>query len=118
MHAGIHETFGLVILEAMACGRPVVAMRAAAIPELLAGTAGVMAHPQADPARAAGNLAAAVDSLYERDLEAMGVAARAHVVGNYGWTRAFQTLMARYQAAVSARALPAATGALPRAGAG
>jgi len=118
VHAGIHETFGLVILEALACGRPVVAMRAGAIPELLVADAGIMAEPDGDPARAAANLAAAVDSLYERDLEAMGKAARAHVVGNYSWTRAFQMLMARYQAAVSTRSLPAAAGALPRAGTG
>jgi hypothetical protein len=66
-----------------------------------------MAEPHADPARAAANFAAAVAALYERDPDAMGSAARAHVVGNYGWNRALQGLMSCYQAAVSARRLPA-----------
>ncbi len=103
VHAGVHETFGLVILEALACGRPVVAMRAGAVPELLTEATGVMAEPHGDPARVAANLAAAIDSLYERDLDALGRAARAHVVGSYSWTRALQGLMARYQAAVGVR---------------
>lgn len=107
VHAGVHETFGLVILEALACGRPVVAMRAGAVPELLDETAGVMAEPHDDPSRAAANLAQAIAALYERDLDALGRAARAHVVGNYSWNRSLQALMARYQAAVSTRALPA-----------
>jgi alpha-1,6-mannosyltransferase len=108
VHAGMHETFGLVILEALACARPVVAMRAGAVPELLDERAGVLAEPAGDPARAAANLAAAVAALYDRDLDALGAAARAHVTGNYGWTRALQSLMGRYQAAVGARHLPAA----------
>ena len=43
-------------------------------------------------------------------------AARRHVLGNFSWTRALQGLMARYQAAVSARDLPAATESLTPAG--
>jgi len=106
VHAGIHETFGLVILEALACGRPVVGMRAGAVPELLDDRVGALADTHESPTRTASNLAAAIAALYERDLDALGLAARQHVVRNFSWNRALQSLMACYQAAVSARRLP------------
>jgi glycosyltransferase involved in cell wall biosynthesis len=109
-----YEGWANVFLEAMACGRPVVAMRAGAVPELLDDRVGVMAEP-GEPRRAAANLAAAIAALYERDLDALGSAARQHVVGNHSWNRALQSLMARYQSAISARELPAVAGALTRA---
>ena len=100
----------------MACGRPVVAVRAGAVPELLDERAGVLAEPHADTATAAASFAAAIASLYERDRDALGCAARRHVVENYSWTRALQGLMARYQSAVAAHQLPAVARALARAG--
>jgi alpha-1,6-mannosyltransferase len=103
VHAGEHETFGLVVLEAMACGRPVVALRAGALPEIVESNAGVLADPHANPEATAANLAAAIHSLFERDLDAVGAAARRHVESNYSWSRALQGLMSRYQAAVGAR---------------
>jgi alpha-1,6-mannosyltransferase len=112
VHAGVHETFGLVLLEAMACGRPVVAMRAGAVPELVPESAGMLAAPHDDDAAAAGNLAEAVSALYERDLDALGLAARAHVEANYSWSRTLQQLMTRYQVAAGMMRAPAMADAL------
>jgi alpha-1,6-mannosyltransferase len=112
VHAGEHETFGLVVLEAMACGRPVVAMRAGALPELVEKNAGVLAEPDADAELGAAKFAAAVAALYDRDLDAVGAAARRHVETNYSWSRALQGLMSKYQAALVARRRVAVDGAV------
>ncbi len=51
------EPFGLVVIEAMACGRPVVGTAAGAIPEILDdGQTGLLVEPE-DPAALAGALA-------------------------------------------------------------
>ncbi|MEO8018041.1 MAG: glycosyltransferase [Pseudomonadota bacterium] len=110
VHAGTHETFGLVVLEAMACGRPVVAMRAGAMPELVDDSVGILAEPHVDAGVTAANLAAAIEALYQRDFAAVGAAARRHVVSNYSWSRALQAIMTRYQSVVAARRLPALAG--------
>jgi alpha-1,6-mannosyltransferase len=83
VHAGSAETFGLVVLEAMACGRPVVGVRAAAVAELVDQHVGVTA------ARANGRLfAQAIRDLYDHDVDALGRAARGRVLERYSWERA------------------------------
>jgi glycosyltransferase involved in cell wall biosynthesis len=84
------------------------------MPEIVAPRTGVLAEPDEDPDVAAGNLAEAVAQLYETDLDAAGAAARAHVLANFSWSRALQTLMARYQAAAGLRHLPATTAGFAR----
>jgi alpha-1,6-mannosyltransferase len=110
VHAGTKETFGLVILEAMACGRPVVAVRAAAIPELVDDEVGLLAEPGSGA-----SMAAAIAELYERDIEALGANARAKVERKFTWNRAFQSQMATYRALLSRErvAVPAAELAEP-----
>ena len=101
VHAGTKETFGLVILEAMACGRPVVAARAGAFPEFIDESVGVLAEPYD-----AASMAEAIAALYERDLDALGAAARARVLRQFTWHRAFHAQMATYASLVGTQRLP------------
>jgi alpha-1,6-mannosyltransferase len=91
VHAGAHETFGMIVIEAMACGRPVIGLHAGAIPELIDASVGLLADP-GNPA----SLAAAIAALYERDLNALGRAAHARVERYYTWDSAFTRLLERY----------------------
>jgi hypothetical protein len=73
---------------------------------------GLMSEPHEDADIAAKRFADTVSALYERDLDAMGAAARQHVEAHYSWTRALQGLMTRYQAAVSSRQRVSVAGSL------
>ncbi len=101
VHAGTKETFGLVTLEAMACGRPVVVARAGAFPEFVDESIGTLAEPNSAP-----GMAEAIAALYERDLDAVGAAARARVLRHFTWSRAFHTQLAAYASLLGARRLP------------
>jgi len=99
VHAGTKETFGLVLLEAMACGRPVVAARASAVPEIVDQNVGVLAEPGDGE-----SMAEAIRALYERDIEAVGAAARTRVLKQFTWAQAFTAEVNAYS---SLSALPA-----------
>jgi len=91
VHAGSSETFGLVVLEAMACGRPVVGVRAGAVPELVDERVGELAAPES-----AASMAQAIRRLYERGLEALGASARARVLQRFTWSQVLQLQLASY----------------------
>jgi len=91
VHAGSQETFGLIAVEAMACGLPVVGLRAGALVELIGDDVGVLADGN-DPA----SFADAIATLFTRDWKAMGVAARALVEHRYTWTSTFALQAERY----------------------
>ena len=98
VHAGTKETFGLVLLEAMACGRPVVAARASAVPEIVDENVGLLAKPCDGE-----SMAEAIRALYERDLGAIGAAARTRVLKQFTWTQAFTAEVNAYTSLVSSR---------------
>jgi alpha-1,6-mannosyltransferase len=101
VHAGTKETFGLVLLEAMACGRPVVAARAGAFPEFVDESVGMLAEPNSGE-----SMAEAIAALYERDIEAIGATARKRVLQQFTWNKAFQAQMAAYASLVGAHRIP------------
>lgn len=92
LHGGDQETFGLVIIEAMACGLPVVGVRAGAVAELVPPSCGELATHCSAPA-----LAQAVDALFRRGAAELGRAAREHAVENYAWSTVVTQLVARYR---------------------
>ena len=91
VHANDREPFGLIVLEAMACGRPVVGVNAGGVAETVDSEVGQLSV-SADPAR----YAEAVEALFARDVEALGQAARVRTVERFAWNRVFEDLCMVY----------------------
>lgn len=92
VHAGTQETFGMVVLEAFACARPVVAVPAGALPELVDDAVGVLAR-----AATAEGMSEAITALYQRDRAVLGACARARVERDYAWPQVFAGQLAFYR---------------------
>lgn len=91
VHANPQEPFGLVVLEAMACGLPVVGVESGGVSELVDDQVGQLApRPTGD------SLAEAVEALFARDLGALSAAARIRAVTRHGWSCTFERLAALY----------------------
>ena len=91
VHANDAEPFGLIILEAMACGLPVVGIASGGVAESVDESVGQLAA-RSEPAL----FAAAVEALFERDIRAIGAAARARAVERHGWNSVFSRLCEVY----------------------
>ncbi len=111
VHAGDRETFGLVVLEAMASGLPVVAVGGGAITEL------VQPHGLVVGRRDARALADGVVAAFGAGTREMGLEARSWVEQHYTWDtvlRGLAGLYSRMGGAAAAERETAVRGALTR----
>lgn len=100
----IYEGFSLPSVEAMACGRPVVATTGGALPEVVGtdGRAGVLVPP-ADPAALG---AAIAELLSDTDrIERMGAAGRERVLGRFTWAACAERTVEVYRDVLGRAAL-------------
>lgn len=95
LHAGDRETFGLVVLEAMASGIPVVGVRAGAVAELVVPGCGLLAQPMATGM--AESIATTVRALFADGYLGMGRLARRHVEQHYAWEQVLPHLLDHYR---------------------
>ena len=105
----VYEPFGIINLEAMACGTPVVASAVGGIPEVVIHektgllvpfeTAGTAAAEPMHPQRFAQGLAAAIDTLMRSPQKraAMGTAARRRVEEHFSWKSIARRTLALYE---------------------
>ena len=92
--AGPHETFGLSVIEAQACGLPVVGVRAGALVERVPPGTGFLG-PVDDARSIAKNVARAV-----AERGTLGPAARCLAVEQFSWRSSFDTLFGLYARAL------------------
>ncbi len=90
--AGPHETFGLSVVEAQACGLPVVGVRAGALVERVPPSVGRLGEEDS-----AEEFAQNIRTITSEDLPAIGARARQLVVDSFSWKKTFETLLGVYE---------------------
>jgi alpha-1,6-mannosyltransferase len=91
VHPGDCETFGLIVLEAMACGLPVVGTSGGGVAELVDDETGILAKPNS-----VDSLAEAIEAVYARDMAQMGINARCKTQEHFDWDQVMPQILLRY----------------------
>ena len=91
LHANENEIFGLVVLEAMAAGLPVIGPNKGGVGELIDEAVGQHATTS-DP----NDLAEAIEALFARDVHAISETARRRAVARHSWDATFDGLTKLY----------------------
>ena len=92
VHPGVQETFGLVTLEAQACGTPVIGIRGSYMDRIIHSDQTLWAQENSPPA-----LAAAIEEMSREDLPRTGARASRRVVARYSWEQVFTRMFDLYR---------------------
>lgn len=91
VYPSLYEGFGLPVLEAMACGTPVIASNTSSIPEV-AGDAGILVDPCSEGELAAAMMRLAGDDQLRNDLKKRGI----NRAAGFSWEKTAQETFAVY----------------------
>ena len=98
VHPGDRETFGLIVLEAMACGIPVVGANQGGVAELVDATTGILVEPNS-----VAQLCDGIDAIYRSDMAQLGKNAVRRAREQYDWNHIMPQLLQRYAGLLASR---------------